>query len=140
MELLKPERDYFLQYLNVLIDDLKKSLIQNNKHQDNGNISAVCWECRWLKVVEHQINEIKRVTHLIETQDGYEAISIALENLRTQTENLLKTNFELWREQSIANVQSGELTYVVYSTICFVYYTSIYDLLILYIIIILNIV
>ena len=56
MKLLTAEREHFLQSLRALIQDLKAGLSQNQLHQDNFNISPICFECRWLRVFEHQVN------------------------------------------------------------------------------------
>lgn len=56
-----------------------------------------------------QINEIIKVSHLIEERHGYEEMKKMLNDTKEETENLLKNNFELWREESAADIKNGEL-------------------------------
>lgn len=58
MNLLSVEREHFLQSILQLIDDLKNCLNQPSSAQGMGNMSQICWECRWLRVVEHQVSKI----------------------------------------------------------------------------------
>lgn len=65
LELLTIEREQFLQSLHILLQDLRKAMADSNMEPDTGHLSVICNECRWLKVVQHQIQEIEKVSHLI---------------------------------------------------------------------------
>lgn len=56
MKLLTAEREHFVQSMRTLIEEIKVDLTQNGLHQDNFNLSPICFECRWLKVFQHQVN------------------------------------------------------------------------------------
>lgn len=132
MNLLTAERELFFQSINDFVKEIKASLHQKTLFQSNVNLSPICWECRWLRVVLHQvklpkqqrnsqsqsknffsmlfqINEIIKVSHLIEERHGYDEMKKMINDTRQETENLLKNNFELWREESAADAKNGEL-------------------------------
>lgn len=44
--------------------------------------------------------------------DGFDVIQKALDNLKDETEKWLKSNFEQWRDQAMASISQGDLTYV----------------------------
>lgn len=54
-----------------------------------------------------QILEIDKIRHLFTGREGFEDIIRALEELREETESLLRTNFEIWCNQSLSEVKSG---------------------------------
>uniref|UniRef100_A0A1B0CJW6 Cytoplasmic dynein 2 heavy chain 1 n=1 Tax=Lutzomyia longipalpis TaxID=7200 RepID=A0A1B0CJW6_LUTLO len=111
LELLTAEREHFLQSLQVLIKDLKVALSQSGDTMtENNHISPICWECRWLRVVEYQIDEINKISHVVANQEDHANVFKQLSDLRLETQNLLKVNFDSWCEQSLAAVKSGELT------------------------------
>lgn len=60
----------------------------------------------------NQIEEINNISHLVENHADFEDINKSLDNLKEEIGNLLKTNFDLWREQSASSIEKGELTYV----------------------------
>lgn len=127
MSLLNVEREQFLQSILQLIADLKNCLNQPSSNQGAGNMSQIVWECRWLRVVEHQvkqiflstktgrssfvfqINEIHKVKHLIEDKDGYKDVDKSLLAVKDETEKLLQSNFEMWREDSSDAIKNGDL-------------------------------
>lgn len=49
------------------------------------------------------------MSHLIEERHGYDMMKKMLSDTKEETENLLKSNFELWREESAADIKNGEL-------------------------------
>uniref|UniRef100_A0A1B0DN78 Dynein heavy chain, cytoplasmic n=1 Tax=Phlebotomus papatasi TaxID=29031 RepID=A0A1B0DN78_PHLPP len=107
LELLTAEREHFLQSLQLLIKDLRVALSQSGDSvNENSHISPICWECRWLRVVEHQIDEINKISHVVANQENHAKLS----DLKAETLNLLKVNFDSWCDQSLAAVKSGELT------------------------------
>ncbi|XP_059611101.1 cytoplasmic dynein 2 heavy chain 1 [Phlebotomus argentipes] len=111
LELLTAEREHFLQSLQFLIKDLQVALAQSGDSvHENSHISPICWECRWLRVVEHQIDEISKISHVVANQENHANVFKQLTDLRAETQNLLKVNFDSWCEQSLAAVKSGELT------------------------------
>lgn len=111
LELLTAEREHFLQSLQLLIKDLRVALSQSGDSvNENSHISPICWECRWLRVVEHQIDEISRISHVVANQDNHASVFKELSDLKAETLNLLKVNFDSWCDQSLAAVKSGELT------------------------------
>lgn len=59
LELLTIEREQFMQSLQILLQDLRKAMTDTNMEPDTGHLSVICNECRWLKVVEYQVKEIK---------------------------------------------------------------------------------
>lgn len=56
LELLTIEREQFLQSLHILLHDLRKAMTDTNMEPDTGHLSVICNECRWLKVVQHQVS------------------------------------------------------------------------------------
>ncbi|XP_053958646.1 cytoplasmic dynein 2 heavy chain 1 [Anastrepha ludens] len=109
LELLTIEREQFLQSLQILLQDLRKAMSDTNMEPDTGHLSVICNECRWLKVVQYQIQEIEKVSHLISGRDGYDKINKAVQEIKEETESLLRTNFEIWCGQCSTSVKSGEL-------------------------------
>ncbi|ALC40164.1 btv [Drosophila busckii] len=109
LELLTIEREQFLQSLQLLLQDLRKAMTDTNMEPDSGHLSVICNECRWLKVVQYQIQEIEKVSHLISGRDGFEKINKAVQEIKEETESLLRTNFEIWSGQCSTAVKSGEL-------------------------------
>lgn len=59
MSLLTAERELFFQSINDFIKEIKASLHQKTSFQSNVNLSPICWECRWLRVVLHQVGVMK---------------------------------------------------------------------------------
>lgn len=51
--------------------------------------------------------------------EGYDDIKQSLDNLKEETEKWLKSNFEQWRDQSMASITQGDLTYVIEITCTF---------------------
>ncbi|KAH8263165.1 hypothetical protein KR044_005503 [Drosophila immigrans] len=109
LELLSIEREQFLQSLHLLLQDLRKAMTDTNMEPDAGHLSVICNECRWLKVVQHQIQEIEKVSHLISGREGFDKINKAVQEIKEETESLLRTNFEIWSGQCSTAVKSGEL-------------------------------
>ncbi|KAL7738788.1 hypothetical protein ACLKA6_008441 [Drosophila palustris] len=109
LELLTIEREQFLQSLHLLLQDLRKAMTDTNMEPDTGHLSVICNECRWLKVVQYQIQEIEKVSHLISGRDGFDKINKAVQEIKEETESLLRTNFEIWSGQCSTAVKSGEL-------------------------------
>ncbi|XP_016964184.1 cytoplasmic dynein 2 heavy chain 1 [Drosophila biarmipes] len=109
LELLTIEREQFLQSLHILLQDLRKAMVDSNTEPDTGHLSVICNECRWLKVVQHQIQEIEKVSHLISGREGFDKINKAVQEIKEETESLLRTNFEIWSGQCSTAVKSGEL-------------------------------
>ncbi|XP_017051507.2 cytoplasmic dynein 2 heavy chain 1 [Drosophila ficusphila] len=109
LELLTIEREQFLQSLHILLQDLRKAMSDSNMEPDTGHLSVICNECRWLKVVQHQIQEIEKVSHLISGREGFDKINKAVQEIKEETESLLRTNFEIWSGQCSTAVKSGEL-------------------------------
>ncbi|KAH8249647.1 hypothetical protein KR032_011100, partial [Drosophila birchii] len=109
LELLTIEREQFLQSLHILLQDLRKAMADSNMEPDTGHLSVICNECRWLKVVQHQIQEIEKVSHLISGREGFDKINKAVQEIKEETESLLRTNFEIWSGQCSTAVKSGEL-------------------------------
>lgn len=56
-----------------------------------------------------QLNQLEKVLFVIEDIDGYELIKKSLDDLKDETDNWLKTNFDEWRDQSLAAVSQGDL-------------------------------
>ncbi|CAD7084661.1 unnamed protein product [Hermetia illucens] len=109
LELLTTEREQFLQSLQLLLQDLKKAMNDTNVEPHVGHLSTLCNECRWLKVVQHQLDEIEKVRHLIDGREGYEKVNETLQEMKEEVETLLKTNFEIWSEKCSSEIKSGEL-------------------------------
>ncbi|XP_028896482.2 cytoplasmic dynein 2 heavy chain 1 [Zeugodacus cucurbitae] len=109
LELLTIEREQFLQSLQFLLQDLRKAMSDTNMEPDTGHLSVICNECRWLKVVQYQIQEIEKVSHLVSGREGFEKVNKAVQEIKEETESLLRTNFEIWCGQCSTNVKSGEL-------------------------------
>lgn len=109
LELLSIEREQFLQSLHLLLQDLRKAMTDTNMEPDTGHLSVICNECRWLKVVQYQIQEIEKVSHLISGREGFDKINKAVQEIKEETESLLRTNFEIWSGQCSTAVKSGEL-------------------------------
>ncbi|EDW04137.1 GH10144 [Drosophila grimshawi] len=109
LELLTIEREQFLQSLQLLLQDLRKAMTDTNMEPDTGHLSVICNECRWLKVVQYQIQEIEKVSHLISGREGFDKINKAVQEIKEETESLLRTNFEIWSGQCSTAVKSGEL-------------------------------
>ncbi|XP_055916348.1 cytoplasmic dynein 2 heavy chain 1 [Eupeodes corollae] len=109
LELLTIEREQFVQSLQILLQDLRKAMNDTNMEPDTGHMSVICNECRWLKVVQYQITEIERVSHLISGREGYDQINKVVQEIKEETESLLRTNFEIWCGQCMTAVKSGEL-------------------------------
>lgn len=57
-----------------------------------------------------QLNQIDQVTYIVRNIEGYEIIKKSLDDLKDETEKWIKTNFDLWREQSLASISQGDLT------------------------------
>ncbi|XP_023163173.2 cytoplasmic dynein 2 heavy chain 1 [Drosophila hydei] len=109
LELLSIEREQFLQSLHLLLQDLRKAMTDTNMEPDTGHLSVICNECRWLKVVQYQIQEIEKVSHLISGREGFDKVNKAVQEIKEETESLLRTNFEIWSGQCSTAVKSGEL-------------------------------
>uniref|UniRef100_A0A1I8MV06 Dynein heavy chain, cytoplasmic n=1 Tax=Musca domestica TaxID=7370 RepID=A0A1I8MV06_MUSDO len=109
LELLTIEREQFMQSLQILLHDLRKAMTDTNMEPDTGHLSVICNECRWLKVVQYQIQEIEKVSHLISGREGFEKINKAVQEIKEETESLLRTNFEIWCGQHTTAVKSGDL-------------------------------
>ncbi|XP_065356058.1 cytoplasmic dynein 2 heavy chain 1 [Calliphora vicina] len=109
LELLTIEREQFMQSLQILLQDLRKAMTDTNMEPDTGHLSVICNECRWLKVVEYQIQEIEKVSHLISGREGFDKINKAVQEIKEETESLLRTNFEIWCGQHATAVKSGDL-------------------------------
>ncbi|XP_061401208.1 cytoplasmic dynein 2 heavy chain 1, partial [Musca vetustissima] len=109
LELLTIEREQFMQSLQILLHDLRKAMSDTNMEPDTGHLSVICNECRWLKVVQYQIQEIEKVSHLISGREGFEKINKAVQEIKEETESLLRTNFEIWCGQHTTAVKSGDL-------------------------------
>ncbi|XP_002132927.3 cytoplasmic dynein 2 heavy chain 1 [Drosophila pseudoobscura] len=109
LELLSIEREQFLQSLHILLQELRKAMTDTNMEPDTGHLSVICNECRWLKVVQYQIQEIEKVSHLISGREGFDKINKAVQEIKEETESLLRTNFEIWSGQCSTAVKSGEL-------------------------------
>lgn len=85
--------------------------------------------CNWLGVVErehstivqflilfslpisNQLNQIERVLFVVKDIEGYDEIKQSLDSLKEETDKWLKSNFEQWRDQSMAAISQGDLTY-----------------------------
>lgn len=87
LELLTIEREQFLQSLHILLQDLRKAMADSNMEPDTGHLSVICNECRWLKVVQHQIQEIEKVSHLISGREGFDKINKAVQEIKEETES-----------------------------------------------------
>lgn len=61
LELLTIEREQFVQSLHILLQDLRKAMGDTNTEPDTGHLSVICNECRWLKVVQHEVPIIYNV-------------------------------------------------------------------------------
>uniref|UniRef100_A0A1B0AQ10 Dynein heavy chain, cytoplasmic n=1 Tax=Glossina palpalis gambiensis TaxID=67801 RepID=A0A1B0AQ10_9MUSC len=109
LELLTIEREQFVQSLHILLQDLRKAMIDTNMEPDTAHLSVICNECRWLKVVQHEIQEVEKVSHLINDREGFDIINKATQEIKEETESLLRTNFEIWCGQCTTAVKSGEL-------------------------------
>lgn len=57
--------------------------------------------------------EISNVSYLIKDMNGYDSVEKLLNSLNDETERWLQASFETWRQQSLASVSTGNLTYVV---------------------------
>uniref|UniRef100_A0A1A9WMF6 Dynein heavy chain, cytoplasmic n=1 Tax=Glossina brevipalpis TaxID=37001 RepID=A0A1A9WMF6_9MUSC len=109
LELLTIEREQFMQSLHILLQDLRKAMSDTNMEPDTGHLSVICNECRWLKVVQHEIQEIEKVSHLINGREGFDIVDKATQEIKEENESLLRTNFEIWCGQCTTAVKSGEL-------------------------------
>lgn len=56
LELLTIEREQFMQSLQILLQDLRKAMVDTNMEPDTDHLSVICNECRWLKVVQYQVS------------------------------------------------------------------------------------
>lgn len=56
-----------------------------------------------------QIQEIEKVSHLISGREGFDKINKAVQEIKEETESLLRTNFEIWCGQHSTAVKSGDL-------------------------------
>lgn len=109
LEALKIEREQFIQSLHILLQDLRKAMSDTNVEPEASHLSPICNECRWLKVVEHQINEIENISVVLVGREGYEKIIQTVQELKEETESLLRTNFEIWCGQNVSAVRSEDL-------------------------------
>lgn len=56
------------------------------------------------------MNQIEKVLFVVKDQDGYDVIKKSLDDLKEETEKWIKTNFDQWRDQCIADIAIGDLT------------------------------
>lgn len=61
-----------------------------------------------------QLNQIEKVLFVVIDVDGYDTIKKSLDDLKEETEKWLKSNFEQWRDDCLASISMGDLTYVVF--------------------------
>lgn len=110
MKHLTAERNQFLHSLTVLVNEVKTCIHDNKMSQDNFNISAECFSCRCLKVMEQQMIEINKVTHLLEDHEQFKDLANQIQEVEQEIGHNLNANFESWREQSMELVNNGDLT------------------------------
>lgn len=68
LESLTVEREQFIQSLHILLRDLRKAMTSDiNSEPDTGNLSVICKECRWLKIIQHQVKSMSNKLKLVWT-------------------------------------------------------------------------
>lgn len=65
---------------------------------------------RVLHIFLLKLKEINEISHLIEDHDEYPAIEDVIKEAQDDVSSALKANLEQWVEQSLSQVNSGELT------------------------------
>lgn len=48
--------------------------------------------------------------HLVRDIDGYDVVRKSLDDLKEETQKWIDSNFDTWREQSLAAIARGDLT------------------------------
>lgn len=76
LELLTIEREQFLQSLHTLLQDLRKAMTDTNMESDMDNLSVICNECRWLKVVEYQVRNMQSFLQVLQRRNVTYYVSI----------------------------------------------------------------
>lgn len=111
MKLLAPEREQFASAAHQLIDEVRTALAAGAFRPDAAlQLSPVCNECQWLSIYERQLGDVQRISGLLDGHAQQEQLQGALTALLEEIGTMLAGNFRLWREQSLAAVQSGDLT------------------------------
>lgn len=119
MKLLTVEREQFADAVQQLIKEARIGVqkvaaeggnVSGDLVADGAlNLSPVCTECQWLKMYEQQMTEITNALPLLVGHVHYELISRSVAEVQEETAKQLVESFALWRDQSLAAVQSGEL-------------------------------
>lgn len=56
-----------------------------------------------------QLNQIEKLLFVVSDVDGYDTIKKSLDDLKDETDKWLKSNFEQWRDKSLALISTGDL-------------------------------
>lgn len=95
----------FVVQLNQALADSKK-----NPHDDDEDVSSLVCEIKWLKIIEHQAQQVNQICqNVLHDRVDYQELKKNLDEFESEMETTLKQNFDLWCEQSLSSVESGEL-------------------------------
>lgn len=108
---LRAERDLFIESLKHLTADLQRSLTDNSgSFYNDTHLSAICWECRWLKTCQKQIEEILDMAKVLQINQSEVDIFKDLHDLLAEVKTEGMRNFEKWCEESTLGTQSDTLS------------------------------
>lgn len=110
---LRIECDHLHQAIIVFVNELKailldcKSITQKN---DDGQVSAVVTEIKWLKIIAYQMQQVDKVCQsVLNDLDDYEELIKLVNSFQKEIEQMLMQNYDKWCEQSLASVANGDL-------------------------------
>lgn len=117
LEFLRGEKEHFLDSVKVLLEDLRQTLATTADTDDVGNhkyndafVSEICFKCRFLKMCEHQIDEILSVAEMLQLDVAGNEQLVQLNSLKDEMRSHLDANFEKWCMDSEVAIKSGALS------------------------------
>lgn len=109
---LKIECNHLHQSVLTFVKQLYQALADSKKnlHDDDDEVSPLVSEVKWLKIIEHQVQQVNQIClNVLQDREDFEGLKKNLAEFESEMETSLKQNFDLWCEQSMSSVVSGEL-------------------------------
>ena len=110
---LRIECDHLHQAIIVFVNELKATLLDSKsitQKNDDGQVSLVVTEIKWLKIIAYQMQQIDKVCQsVLNDRDDYEDLIKLVNSFQKEVEQMLMQNYDKWCEQSLASVANGDL-------------------------------
>lgn len=110
---LRIECDHLHQAIIIFVNELKATLLDSRaitQKNDDGQVSEVVTEIKWLKIIAHQMQQVEKVCQsVLNDREDYEELRKVVSDFQKEVEQMLMHNYEKWCEQSLASVANGDL-------------------------------